>query len=114
MSTYKPLLFSIIFMMFIGFFVPFVMDFFIDTSDVQTTPLINDTITFLDNGFEVDILGIVDFDVNIFFWIPDVVMNYITDSFVYLSLLPESFVIIIIVLVTVSFVYGLIALVRGN
>jgi hypothetical protein len=114
MGSYKPLMFTIAFMMFIGFFIPFLLGFFVDVSDLQTTQIIDDTIEFLETGFEIDILGLVDFDVNIFFWVPDNIMAYITESFTYLSLLPEFLVIICLVLVSVSFVYSIIALVRGN
>lgn len=114
MVSFKPIGLSIAFVLFMGLIFPFLLGFFISVDNVQTTPLINSTINFLDDGFEVDILGIVDFDVNPFFWVPDDIMNYITDSFVYLSLLPEFLIIFFLVLISVSFVYTVVALVRGS
>lgn len=113
MGSFKPLFLAIAFLVFMGFVIPYAIGFFVDVSDIQPNDQTDAIITFLENGFEMELFGLVDIDINPFFWLPTAIMDYITDSFLYLSLLPEFLFISSLVLIAFSLIYGVIALVRG-
>jgi hypothetical protein len=113
MGSYKPLFMSVAFLLFMGFVVPFTLGFFVDISYIEASPLVSFINSFIEEGFEMNILGLIEYNFNPFAWTPDFVVDYLTSSFTYLSLLPNFLLIICLVLTALSIVYSVLALVRG-
>lgn len=113
MADFKPLIYSIAFIMIIGLFVPFIIGFFIDVSDVPQSNLLNSTINIINDGIEVDVLGLTSFDINPFSLLGDTLISYITEALTFLSIFPDFLIKIIIVLITISLAYSIFSLIRG-
>lgn len=113
MSSYKYLMYGIIFLALIGFVFPFILGYFVDYSDIKVSPSINSTINFMGGNQTFTVLT-KEINVNPFFWVPDTIMNHIIDSLKFLSIFPPIVITGVILIFTMSLVIALLALIRGN
>lgn len=113
MSDARPLVIAVGILLFIGLVIPFFLGYFIDVSDVQTSPLINSTVEFVQDGIEIDLLGLVDFEINPFKWLGTTLHTHMVNSLTYLGIFPEFLIIFILILCTLTIVYSVFKLIRG-
>lgn len=117
MADFKPLLYTAVFFVFIGLLIPFVLGFFIDVDNIQTSPLVNNMTTIVDQGFELSTIPFVDFDnfnINPFAWLGPNIKNAFVDSITYLGLFPDWLITAIVILASISLIYTVVSLVRGT
>lgn len=113
MSDHKPLIYTVAFLLIVGFVLPYFLGFFIDVDSIETSSLVSPLVDVIDYGFELDVIpiaGVGEFDVNPFSWLGSTMQSYISDSITYLGLLPNFLIIIIIVLSSISILYSIIKL----
>lgn len=117
MGSYKPLIFAIGFLLMIGLVIPFFLGFFIDIDSVEIDGFTNQTVYIIENGFELDVIPFTDwgtFDINPFTWLGSGMQNALSDSLVYVSIFPSWLSTFILILCTISIIYGLLKLIPFN
>lgn len=113
MTEYKPLIYSIGIILFIGLIVPFVLGYFVNVDEVESSPLLNGSINIINANYSFQLIPFVEaskFNLNPISWLGNTFRQTIVDSLTYMSLLPEFLLLFVLILCTISILYAIIKL----
>lgn len=117
MGDYKPVLYSVGFLLVIGLVLNIFVAPFIDTDTVVTDSILDGFIDFVENGFNITIPVVGEFSVSPVTWLwlgIDSVTDKVVDQLELMTYIPDSILSIIIILMILSLAYTVVTLIRGN
>lgn len=112
MSDFRPIGISLIIIILAGVIFPFILGFFMDIGDYPTSNLAEGLATFIEEGYEVEILGL-SLNINPFGILPDVLEYHLSDSIKLMGILPDFILISALLYIFVALGYGIFRLIRG-
>lgn len=117
MSGYKLILSAIFLVVIFGVIFPFFASLFVDVESVPTHTFIDSIVDIIDDGITLDVIpidGWGEFDINPFSWLGSNFQEYISNSIVYLALLPIVILFPLLTLISLMIVLGFVSIIRGN
>lgn len=111
MSDWIPLYISLLIIMLIGVFVPYMISGFIDVSEPNPDSYVNSIITLVQNGFSIDLFFIWNLGINPFSWFGASFQNAIILYLNAFSYIPSAISAPLLILVIVGFTWTFLKLI---
>lgn len=113
---FKPMLIVLGILIVLTIFLNVFISPFVSSAGVSTNSSLEGFINFIDNGFsfQLPILGNITFSPVTWFWLGiDPITDWVVDSLVVISYLPDMFAVPLVILISLSFLFVVISLISG-
>ena len=113
---YKPLLYTVGFLLILGLSLNVFVAPFVSTSSVDSDSMLDGFINFVENGYDISFLGSsTTISPVTWLWLGiDGVTNKVVEQLELLTYIPDGVLSIIIILMILSLAYTVVSLIRGN
>lgn len=110
-GDYRPLFFSLGFILFVGLLLPLIISSLVETPPIsEVTGVMSPFVDFVDEGFCITALLLGEICINPFDLLGDTLKDYLVDSLITLSIIPNEILIPILILTTLGIIYTIIKL----
>ena len=114
MANFKPLLGTLVFILFIGLVLNVFVAPFVDASDPVSESVLEGFSGFVENGLTINVPVVGELSFNIFGIFGSSAQDYLVEQINIMTYIPDAIALIILILSIAGLVFSVVTIIRGN